>query len=222
MPTRTRERVPRRLRQQVRRATATTITSSSDDDANDAVDEDDHRAAIATTTVKTVRTETGKTTTTKTTDVTHYALRERRVVIRYRNYSPSDDVDSYMREQVLLYVPFRSEAVDFLGGNKYGTVRAAQGDDRAQAQGVQPGERRLGGERVGRATLGGSAAVARRRTGIPPTAPRTRRRRIRGRRRQDEEGGEKKPERSRRGRGLDSGGALASFGQGNRHAVRRG
>lgn len=38
---------------------------------------------------------------TKTTDVTQYCLRETPVVIRYRNYNPGDDVDSYMREQVL-------------------------------------------------------------------------------------------------------------------------
>ncbi|XP_077534692.1 uncharacterized protein LOC144146629 [Haemaphysalis longicornis] len=48
-----------------------------------------------------------------------YVLRDRQVVIRYRNYSPGNDVESYMREQVLLYVPFRSEGVDLLDGNKF-------------------------------------------------------------------------------------------------------
>ncbi|XP_077528146.1 uncharacterized protein LOC144139758 [Haemaphysalis longicornis] len=48
-----------------------------------------------------------------------YALRDRQVVIRYRNYSPGNDVESYMREQVLLYVPFRTEAVEVLDGDKY-------------------------------------------------------------------------------------------------------
>ncbi|XP_037568189.2 uncharacterized protein LOC119449071 [Dermacentor silvarum] len=48
-----------------------------------------------------------------------YVPRDRPVVIRYRNYSPGDDVDSYIREQVLLYVPFRSDAIDVLDGNKY-------------------------------------------------------------------------------------------------------
>ncbi|XP_077547716.1 uncharacterized protein LOC144159944 [Haemaphysalis longicornis] len=48
-----------------------------------------------------------------------YVLRDRQAVIRYRNYNPGNDVESYVLEQVLLYVPFRSEAVDVLDGNKY-------------------------------------------------------------------------------------------------------
>lgn len=91
--------------------TTTTTTSGSgsgDDDAEDQVDADCDRP-----------TKTKTVTKTKANTTTLYSLRERPVVIRYRNYNPGEDVDSYMREQVLLYVPFRSEAVDVLDGNKY-------------------------------------------------------------------------------------------------------
>lgn len=47
-----------------------------------------------------------------------YVLRDRPVVIRYRHYT-QDTPDDYKREQVLLYVPFRNEAVDVLDNNNY-------------------------------------------------------------------------------------------------------
>lgn len=49
----------------------------------------------------------------------NYVLRDRPVVIRYRQYSVNNCLDDYMREQVLLYVPFRREAVDVLDNNRY-------------------------------------------------------------------------------------------------------
>ncbi|KAH7957013.1 hypothetical protein HPB52_014328 [Rhipicephalus sanguineus] len=48
-----------------------------------------------------------------------YALRDHPVVISYRHYSVNSSLDDYMREQVVLYVPFRSEAVDVLENNMY-------------------------------------------------------------------------------------------------------
>ncbi|KAH7951784.1 hypothetical protein HPB52_012945 [Rhipicephalus sanguineus] len=48
-----------------------------------------------------------------------YGLREHPIIIRYRHYSAADRPEDYMREQALLYVPFRNEAVDVLDHNKY-------------------------------------------------------------------------------------------------------
>ncbi|XP_077536008.1 uncharacterized protein LOC144148333 [Haemaphysalis longicornis] len=48
-----------------------------------------------------------------------YGLREHPIIIRFRHYSAADQPDDYMQEQVLLYVPFRNEAVDVLDNNKY-------------------------------------------------------------------------------------------------------
>ncbi|KAL3174689.1 hypothetical protein MRX96_011086 [Rhipicephalus microplus] len=48
-----------------------------------------------------------------------YGLREHPIIIRYRHYTAADQPEDYMREQVLLYVPFRNEAVDVLDHNKY-------------------------------------------------------------------------------------------------------
>lgn len=50
---------------------------------------------------------------------TSYVLHDHLMVIRYRHYSVNNRLDNYMREQVLLYVPFRNEAVDVLDNNKY-------------------------------------------------------------------------------------------------------
>lgn len=48
-----------------------------------------------------------------------YGRREQPVVVRYRHYSASDQPQDYVREQVLLDVPFRNEVVDVLDNNKY-------------------------------------------------------------------------------------------------------
>ncbi|KAH7949643.1 hypothetical protein HPB49_013204 [Dermacentor silvarum] len=48
-----------------------------------------------------------------------YGLREHPVIIRYHQDIANDNPDDYIREQVLLYVPFRNEAVDILDNNKY-------------------------------------------------------------------------------------------------------
>lgn len=50
-----------------------------------------------------------------------YKLRNHKRVLRYRNYDTSD-FDEYMREMVLLYVPFRSEENDLLENNKYRSI----------------------------------------------------------------------------------------------------
>lgn len=49
----------------------------------------------------------------------NYVLRDRPVVIRCRNYTMSSNLDDYMREQVLLYVPFQNKAVDVLDNSRY-------------------------------------------------------------------------------------------------------
>lgn len=49
----------------------------------------------------------------------NYVRRDRPVVIRCWQYSVNNCLDNYMREQVLLYVPFRGEAVDVLDNNHY-------------------------------------------------------------------------------------------------------
>lgn len=50
-----------------------------------------------------------------------YKLRSIPKVLRYRQYDLSE-LDEYKREMVLLHIPFRSEEVDLLDGNRYRTL----------------------------------------------------------------------------------------------------
>ncbi|GBP72617.1 hypothetical protein EVAR_83127_1 [Eumeta japonica] len=48
-----------------------------------------------------------------------YTEREHPKIIRYRNYHMTENYDDYMREMVLLHVPFRSEENEILAENKF-------------------------------------------------------------------------------------------------------